>query len=148
MLASATGLPAEFILAWAGFESGYGKGAAALLNNDFFGLTLPKESTTGGWSGAVACSEFTGQTKEGFACFPNNGSSTTGGTLLASALGAFGAQNGRYLDPALAAQAAGGVIAAIASAIAKAGFNSEPIDYGTSVATAGQAIRRRMDCPK
>src|SRR5438552_1141544 len=57
---------------------------------------------------------------------------------------ALGAQRGAVvLNAALSAQNAGGSIADIANAIAKAGFNSEPINYGASVRNAANAIERR-----
>ncbi len=148
-VAEAAGLSADFILAWAAFESAYGTGSAAKLdNNNFFGLTAPNQNGTGGWVGAVVCSEKTGATFSGFACFPTDEVNDMygGNNLYYSGIAALFSQNSRYLNAALAAQKSGGDFTAIANAIAKAGFNSEPINYGASVNSSALAIKRRQDC--
>ena len=139
-IASLTGLNADFILAWGALESGYGTGSAATKNNNFFGLTAPSKSSTGGWAGAVPCNTLSG-TFAGFACFAGDS------TLLLSGTAALSSQSGRYLVPALAAQASGEGLAGIGSAIAAAGFNSERINYGERVAGAAAQIAKRVDCP-
>jgi RHS repeat-associated protein len=138
-LAQETGLSAGFILAWAAMESGWGFGGAATRNNNFFGLT------TNNWPNAIGCPE---GAFAGFACFavPEGG----GATLLPSGRSALSSANQRYLRPALEAQAAGGGPAAIAAAIANAGFNSEHDDhgvtYGNSVQGTFNSIQRRRHC--
>jgi len=144
------GLRADFILAWAAFESGYGTGAAARLdNNNFFGLTAPSANSTGGWAGAIPCSTKTGATFPGFACFPTDEMNDMygGNNLYYSGFAALESQGNRYLRPALAAQNQGGSLADVANAIALAGFNTEPVDYGGRVAGAAEAIARRKGCP-
>jgi hypothetical protein len=151
-LSSETMISVEFTLAWAGFESGYGMGSGAVRNSNFYGLTVPGNvgqtgQGTGGWLGAVSCSDLFsggGGFHVGFACFPSGHSND----LYLSGRAALLSQNSRYLNPALAAQRSGGGIRDIAAAIAGAGFNSEPIDYGARVSGAGDAIRRRRHCLK
>ena len=148
-VAASVGLSADFILAWAAFESAYGTGSSARLdNNNFFGLTTPSSGGTGGWVGAVPCSSKTGLTFDGFACFPTDEVNDLygGNNLYYSALAALTSQSNRYLNAALAPQNTGGDISAIANAIAKVGFNSEPIDYGVKVKEAASAIARRAHC--
>ena len=132
-LAAATGLSSDLILAWAAYESGYGTSNKANVNNNFFGLT------GGTWAGAVNCPS---SASAGFACFRDPG-------LLDSGESALFSQNSRYLQAALDAQASGGNIAAIANAIAAAGFNSEYTNggYGSNVNDAAQAIANRKNCP-
>ena len=133
-VAGASGLSSSFILAWAGYESGYGTSNAATINNNFFGLKVP-----GAWGGAVNCP---GGASPGFACFQNTG-------LVASGQAALFSYNSQYLQAALDAQGAGGSIADIANAIAAAGFNSEYATgvYGNNVAAAAAAIALRQNCP-
>ena len=142
-VAAKTGLSADFILAWGAFESAYGTGSAAKLNDNFFGLTAPNSSSTGGWIGAAPCKDQGGKTFAGFACFPGG---SDGSDLGLSAVAALTSQNNRYLNAALGSQKTGGGIADTANAIAKAGFNSEPINYGASVRSAANAIAKRKDC--
>jgi RHS repeat-associated protein len=150
-LSSETGLSVDFILAWGALESGYGTGSAARLNNNFFGLTAPAKNRTGGWTGAIPCSSLSTPTFSGFACFPTDLSdddfSTSNNNLYLSGVAALFSQNRKYLDAALAAQAAGGDLAAIGNAVASAGFNSEPINYGASVKGVANAIALRINCP-
>jgi carbohydrate-binding DOMON domain-containing protein len=131
--AAATGLSSDFILAWAGYESYYGSTRAATVNNTFYGLT------NGNWTGAVACPP--GRSPV-YVCFADSG-------LFDSAVSALTSFGNKYLKAALAAQSAGDDIAAIAQAIADAGFNSEydPGVYGSKVNDAAQAIGSRKDCP-
>jgi len=92
-----------------------------------------------------------GDTKSGFACFPGDLSSDDfsdgNNNLFISGMAALFSQNSRYLNAALAAQNVGGNIADIGKAVAGAGFNSEPIDYGGLVAGVDKAISVRIDCP-
>jgi len=149
-LSAQLGLRADFILAWAAVESGWGNGGAARLNDNFFGLTTTKKNPTGNWIGAIPCSLAPGATKSGFACFPSSFADDfyDNNNLYVSGLSALTSQNDRYLNAALKAQKNGGDISAIANAVAKAGFNSEPIDYGARVAGAAEAIAKREDCPQ
>lgn len=132
-------IDADFILAWAGAESSWGRGSAALRNNTFFGLTANN------WPGAVPCSD---GSFAGFACFavPEGGTRS----LLPSGQSALSSANGRYLRPALDAQANGGTAADIARAIANAGFNSEfndeGVTYGSNVQGTFNSIQRRLHC--
>jgi hypothetical protein len=132
-ISSATGLSAAFILAWGAYESGFGVSGQATVNNNFFGLT------GSGWSAAVNCPA---NATAGFACFQYPGMAQSGLSALLSF-------NDQYLNAALAAQAAGGNTAAIANAIAAAGYNSEYQNggYGANVAGAAQAIASRQNCP-
>ena len=134
---------ATFILAWAGWESGYGRGSAATLNDNVFGLTTTPKSPTGGWFGAVNCSVFLSSTFPNFACFTP---SFLGNNLYASGEGVLFAQNSRYLNAALSAQASGGSITDIGNAIRNAGFNNEPFNYGGNIQTVADAIARRNSC--
>jgi hypothetical protein len=147
-LSAESGLRADFILAWAGFASGYGTGSAAKKNNNFFGLTVPKGGQTGGWMGAVPCSELSGTTFGGFACFLSDSGDTS---LYLSGLAALLSQDGRHLNAALAAQQGQQgrlTLETIGNAVAAAGFNSEPINYGGSIAGVGRAISLRINCPR
>ncbi len=137
-LEKSTGLNADFILAFAAYESGYGRSRKATVNNNFFGLTGSNPEKNG-WVGAIECA---GKASPGFACFDPP-------SLLESGNAAFFSQNQRYLRPALAAQEAGADVAGIANAIANAGFNSEYASgiYGNNVKGAADAIARRKDCP-
>ncbi len=134
-----TGLDANFILAWAGQESGWSTGSAATKNNNFFGLT------TNDWPGSAACPA---GSFAGFACFPVP---EGGRSLLASGQSALSSAGGRYLTPALAAQRSGGSVADIARAIANAGFNTEVDDqgvtYGNRISDTFNSIARRLKCP-
>ena len=132
-----TGLNAAFAPAWGAFESGYGGSLKASVNNNFFGLT-GSDPLKNNWLGAIECSS--DKVGRGFACFEAPGFLTSGYSALFS-------QSGRYLNAALSAQHAGGDTTQIAGAIARAGFNSEPIDYGGSVKGTYDAIKRREDCP-
>ncbi len=137
-LSKETGLDANFILAWAGHESGWGAGSAARKNNNFFGLT------TDDWPGAIACPA---NAFAGFACFPVP---EDGRSLLASGQSALSSADKRYLTPALAAQSKGGTAADIARAIANAGFNSEfgddGVTYGNRIGDTFKSVTRRLKC--
>jgi hypothetical protein len=141
-VAGETGLPENFILAWAAFESDWGTGSIAVRNNNFLGLTAPSGGT-GGWPGAVACAP---DALGGFACFPVQG----GNNLLASAQAKLTAQNGRYLAPAIKAQDADpGNVRATAQAIADAGFNSEDfgdLGYGGKISSVHHSLLLRLPC--
>ncbi len=95
-LASATGVNADFILAWAALESGWGvglnngtTGRIAQANNNFFGLLVPsvEGNPTGGWKGAVPCDATQGQVM-GAACFDLWGNGVGGSlSLVPSGMG-------------------------------------------------------------
>ena len=131
-----SGLSSGSILALAAYESGFGISNKALVNNNYFGLT----GGSAAWLGAIP---FPKVASSGFACFVG------GSGLLSSGENALFSQDERYLCAAMGAQNAGGDIAAIANAIAAAGFNSEYSNggYGTNVNGAAQAIAARINCP-
>lgn len=141
-VAASTGLSADFILAWAASESGWGVASpAATQNNNFFGLKPALGKNEVHWAGS---DPYSGCVIAGFDCFnsqPNG--------LAASGMSALTSFGGKYLNAALAAQAAGGSAAAIAQAIANADFNSEygPGGYGNKVGGTAQLIQARKDCP-
>jgi RHS repeat-associated protein len=136
-LARETGLGADFLLAWADYESGWGLGSAAAQNNNYFGLTTPR------WPGATQCSD---GSFAGFACFAVPEGQNR--SLLASGRAALSSANGRYLNPALEAQRRGGSVADIGNAIANAGFNSEYAQgvYGDNIQGTHDSVQRRIHC--
>jgi RHS repeat-associated protein len=154
-LSKLTGVDADFILAWAAMESGWGVGydgnklqanpsgpgviSAAQSNNNFFGLT------TDNWIGSISCGE---GARPGFACFGLYGNGTGGSlSLIPSGWAALMSGNQRYLNAALQAQKdPGATVASIADAVAAAGFNSEG-NYGAKVAADANEINARKNCP-
>lgn len=140
-VAASTGLSADFILAWAASESGWGVASpAAAQNNNFYGLK-PDLGRSIHWAGS---DPYSGCVVSGFDCFTSQPHG-----LAASATSALTSFGGKYLNVGLAAQAAGGSPAAIAQAIADAGFNKEygPGGYGSRVGGADQLIQARKGCP-
>jgi len=149
-LASVSGVNADFLLAWAARESGYGVDPAPTLNNNYFGLTAQGDGT-GGWIGAVPCSTVPGEHHPGHACFgEENGAGfpgVTGTGFSQSGFAALFSQNGKYQAAILAAQNQNpGDTVAIGDALGGAGFNANG-HYGTDIKEAGDAIDRRKNCP-
>jgi RHS repeat-associated protein len=137
-LGEATGLDPDFLLAWSAGEVDYGRSKIATQNNNFFNLTVGKENV---WIGAVACDTLAGTPAAAYACFtsgPENPFSVSGSAALLS-------QNSRYLKAAQKALGVGGGVAAIAQAVADAGFDPRT-SYGSLVQDAFDAIQRRKNC--
>ena len=134
-LSDESGLPADFLLAWSAWETGWGVGSAAVHDGNFFGLTTtgvgkPDPGTgTGGWIGATACSAMNPSWFHGFACFDNGMSNN----LYNSGYAALFSQNSRYGSAALKALQSGGSYADALEAIALAGFNIEDPNYGYTI---------------
>ena len=138
-VAAQTGLSADFILAWASYESGWGLSAAATKDNDFFGLTVLGKNPIH-WTGS---DDYSTCSVPGYDCF----SSQPAG-LAASAISALTSFGNKYLTAALTAQTSGGSATDIAQAIVTAGFNSEygPGVYAGIVAPRVQMIQIREAC--
>jgi RHS repeat-associated protein len=111
-------LSADFILAWAAVESGFGTSNISKSNDNFFGETSPKgnPNQAAPWNGAVPCAQTGVATANpNFACF-------AGSTLAASASAALSERNGLYLTVASIFRFSS--VATIAQAIANAGWCS------------------------
>lgn len=137
-----TGLSSDAILAWAGYESSYGASNAATKDNNFYGLTPALGTTQVHWAGSDPYFTCVVSPYDCFMSQPQG--------LAASAISALSSFGGKYLAAGLTVQQSGGSVAAVAQAIADAGFNSEYGSgvYGSNVQSALDTINRRRDCSK
>jgi hypothetical protein len=133
-------LSPEFILAWAAVESGFGTSSISQNNDNYFGeayntrcvrtgcILNTNPNSAAPWKGAVPCATVSASANAGFACF-------AGSTLAGSALAILASHGGGYVTAATGAAGAG--IAAMAQAVANAGWCTTPAcsngGYGAEV---------------
>jgi hypothetical protein len=141
-LSKATGVPTDWILAWAAAESGWGQSPAAVDNQNYFG------QTTSNWPGSMSCQGLP-KYSASYACFGDffqsaqsaletvhynwNFQGTTGITA-AQILTAFNPTGQNNADAAAAFQAVGN---------SQAPGNAS---YGTNVADTIPGVDKRIDC--
>ena len=127
-LSGLSGIPANYLLAWAGVESGNGQDPVAGLNQNFFGLTLAPGGVTSGWIGAVACDEVDWP---GHACF-----SGEDGFYASGYAALYSNQNRNFLRLTAALAAPGATVQSVFDAIASGApnmqFNANPA-YGSTI---------------
>ena len=148
-LSAESGINLFFILALSGLESGWASDRSmgtALLNNNYFGLTVGNGWMNNGWNGDIDCTTLGHDTSARFACFDPQDSFYRSGYALIFAEGRI---SKNYGPTVLGVQNAGGSIREMAAALARAGFNTEydPIRYGDLVGLRNDQIDERWDCP-
>ena len=137
-------IPAGYLLAWAGIESGSGVDPAPVSNGNYFGLTLARGGITSGWIGAVPCGD---GAWAGHACFNSADNFYTSGY---AALFSHGDRNLDRLQQALTQP--GATMASVFNSIASnaprgSQYNTNPL-YGSAIQNYfDTTLAPRLNCP-